>query len=176
MIVPGGGVLPRPADCRTGFPIERGRISRGIALAGACARSSSRSDRRNRRRRIPTPWIGRRRGGRLPWQHQLVNRVRGSSLRRRVEDMHRNGAVPDNPDVLHGPWRAVGVRCGTRDRAGRENELQMPRVAEGRLDRDTVDANQRRHHKSASFQHHSTGWRSLLHAAWLDRTDHGCEG
>ena len=55
--------------------------------------------------------------------------------------MHRNGAVPDNPHVLRGTWRAIGVRCGTRDRAGREIELQMPRVAEGRLDRDTVDPN-----------------------------------
>src|ERR1700730_552263 len=33
-------------------------------------------------------------GTRLPWQHQLVNRVRGPSLRRRVEDMNRNCAVP----------------------------------------------------------------------------------
>jgi hypothetical protein len=33
-------------------------------------------------------------GTRLPWQHQLVNRVRGPSLRRRVEDMNWNCAVP----------------------------------------------------------------------------------
>ena len=59
--------------------------------------------------RIPALSMREAARGRLPWQHQLVNRVRGSSLRRRVEDMHRNGAVPDNPDVLHGPWRTVGV-------------------------------------------------------------------
>ena len=56
--------------------------------------------------------------------------------------MYRNGAVPDNPDILHGPRRAVGVRRGTRDRAGWEIELQMSRVTEGRFDRNTVDPNQ----------------------------------
>jgi hypothetical protein len=36
--------------------------------------------------------------------------------------MHRNGAVPDNPDVLHRPRRAVGVRVARAIAlAGRSN-------------------------------------------------------
>src|SRR5437016_2927682 len=84
-------------------------------------------------------------GTRLLWQHQLVDRIRGPSLRRRVEDMNRHGAVSDRPDVLRGTWRAIGVRYGTFDRARWDIELQSSGVAEDRLDRNTVDPDQGRH-------------------------------
>jgi hypothetical protein len=155
----GGGRRKAPSyPMRTAHPCEPLRLPTppALSIAGGTPRYAVRDDQSTGRLAHPD------RGTPLPRQHQLVNRVRYPSLRGRVEDMHRDGAVPDDPDVLDGPRRAIGVGCGARDRARREIELQMPRVAEGRLDRDAVDANQRRHHEPASFQHHSNGRRARL--------------
>src|SRR5262245_20755417 len=74
--------------------------------------------------------------GRLLRQDLLVDRVRGPSVRRRVEDMYRNRAIADDADVLRRPGRAEPVGGRAHHRARRQIELQSPWIAERGLDRD----------------------------------------
>src|SRR5258707_15838949 len=84
--------------------------------------------------------------GDLPWglvgQHHLLHRVRRPTLRRRVKDMDRNGAVADDAGVLRRPWCEVGIGRRALDGLGRKIEFEVARVAENRLDGHAVDANE----------------------------------
>src|SRR6266436_8039109 len=58
-------------------------------------------------------------------QHHLLHRIRRPALRRRVEDMDRNGAVPDDAGVLRRPRCEVGIGRRALDGISRKVEFEV---------------------------------------------------